>query len=174
MRRLRTARPASRDEGTSAAEARQRITGRLKHLGWVRPGSVLRLRTITGRTGEAEIKAPVFKVSGAQLCNGLEVPGRQLSTKEHSMVPVNPTGISRCNAGRRAMSGSPTVLPPNVDRSVGPFEHNRLPFLDRLTDGTGGRSVPESGFPVAHGKCCHGPGLRPARFQRPSSPADVR
>jgi hypothetical protein len=54
-------------------------------------GFVLRFREIAGRSGEAEIKSPLFRLREVQLCNGVEANRQKLKIAGNSVrVPFRP------------------------------------------------------------------------------------
>lgn len=58
-------------------------------------GFILRFREIAGRRGEAEIKLPLFKVSAAHLCNGVEDNQQQLALAGDTVkVPYKPNAFT--------------------------------------------------------------------------------
>jgi len=68
-------------------------------------GFILRLREIGGRSGEVEIKAPVFRIREAHLCNGVEDNRQKLVCAHHAVrVPYKPYAFTtvRLRAERSA------------------------------------------------------------------------
>jgi alpha-mannosidase len=58
-------------------------------------GFILRFREIAGRSGEAEVKLPTFRVREAHLCNGVEDNKQKLVSVAHSViVPYKPNAFT--------------------------------------------------------------------------------
>jgi hypothetical protein len=58
-------------------------------------GFILRFREIAGRSGDAEIKLPLFKISEAQLCNGVEDNQQKLALAGDAIrVPYKPNAFT--------------------------------------------------------------------------------
>ena len=58
-------------------------------------GFILRFREIAGRSGDAELKLPLFKVGAAHLCNGVEVNQRKLALAGDTVkVPYKPNAFT--------------------------------------------------------------------------------
>jgi alpha-mannosidase len=57
-------------------------------------GFILRFREIAGRTGEAELRFPVFQIREAVLCNGVEENKQKLVSAAHAaIVPYKPNAF---------------------------------------------------------------------------------